>query len=903
MGCVVYQQRITLLPVWIQIRVRYCSKKIKSEMKTSVYINHGKLKSSFSLLFNKYLLLIIVSACCFLQLNAQNSVDYTSATFKVYGECVQCKQRIEKSLKINGIKSADWNVKTEMLNVSYDPSVLDLAAIQSKILAVGHDLEFKKANDDVYNALPECCHYRQVVEEEHSHTDADKPANVVSGVVVSEDNKGNFTPLAGASIFWSGTNSGTLSDKHGVFIIPRNEDKSTLIISYTGYQPDSIDVTDASQVQVVLAANGQLKTITIKGKPRLSYISNLGAVRSLMITSKDLLKAACCNLSESFETNPSVDVSYSDAVTGSKQIQLLGLAGIYTQLTVENLPGPRGIATPLGLNSIAGPWIESIQLSKGTGSVANGFESIAGQINVEIKDPASSEKMYLNGYVNDMGKTDVNLNLAHHLNDKWSTGLLLHDDFLYNKVDVNKDGFRDLPTGNLFSAINKWVYQNGKGFEMRFGAKVLLDDKTGGEMNYKTTDKFSTEAYGLGIKTNRYEGFAKIGYVFPEKKYKSIGLQLSAFNHQQDSYFGLTTYNAEQSNFYSNLIYQSIIGNSSHKFRTGLSLTADRYNEFFKTETFKRNEIVPGAFFEYTYTLDEKFSAVAGLRGDHNNLYGWFATPRLNVRYEPFEGTVIRLSAGRGQRTANIFAENMGALVSARDVNIISDNAQNAYGLSPEVAWNKGISIDQKLKLFSRDAMLSFDFFRNDFTNQVVADMEDARQIKFYNLTGRSFSNSFQSELNFMPVNKLDVRLAYRWFDVKTTYGNKLLKKPFTAANRAFVNFGYDASAIGLNGLKLDYTINYVGKKRIPSTIENPVAYQMPGYSPAYVSMNAQLSKSLGKTKAFEVYIGGENLTNYFQKNVIIAADEPFGNYFDASMVWGPVSGRLMYAGFRYKIN
>ena len=896
-------------------------------MKTLIYINPGKLKKSFpllfnkhqvhfklsragddlptgrfSLLFNKYLLLIIISAFCFLQSNAQNKKNYASSAFKVYGECVQCKQRIEKSLKINGIKSADWDVKTEMLNVSYDSSVLNLDDIQSKILAAGHDLEFKKASDEVYNALPECCHYREAVEE-HVHADDDKYAHAISGIVVSEDNKGNFIPLEGASIFWEESKQGTTSDKQGVFVIAENKEESILIVSYAGYQPDSIEITGNSQLQVVLAANGQLKAVTIKGKPRLSYINNLGAVRSLMISSKDLLKAACCNLSESFETNPSVDVSYADAVTGSKQIQLLGLSGIYTQLTVENLPGPRGIATPLGLNSIAGPWIESIQLSKGTGSVANGFESIAGQINVELKDPETSEKLYLNGYVNDMGKTDVNLNLTQHIGNNWSTVLLLHDDFLYNKVDANKDGFRDLPTGNLFSAVNKWLYENGKGFEMRFGVKTLLDDKTGGEMSYKTADKFSTDVYGLGIKTNRYEGFAKIGYLFPGKKYQSIGLQLSAFDHQQNSYFGLTTYNAHQSNFYSNLIYQSIIGNSAHKFRTGLSFNADKYNEMYHAQNFERNEIVSGAFFEYTYTLDDKFSAVAGLRGDYNNLYGWFATPRLNIRYEPIEGTVVRLSAGRGQRTANIFAENIGALVSAREVDIISNSTQKAYGLKPEVAWNKGISIDQKLKLFSRDATLSFDFYRNDFTNQVVADMEDVRQIKFYNLSGKSFSNSFQSELNFIPVNKLDVRLAYRWFDVKTTYGNALLEKPFTAANRAFVNLGYDASVIGLNGLKLDYTINYVGRKRIPSTIENPAQYRMANYSPGYISMNAQVSKSLGKNKAFEIYIGGENLTNYFQKNVIIAADEPFGNYFDASMVWGPVSGRLMYGGFRYKIK
>lgn len=848
--------------------------------------------------FRQSLLFLTILMVSSFSTNAQSNSTDSSTTFKVFGECGECKERIENALKIRGVDSAEWNVETKMLAVVYDPSKINLKKIQSKILAVGHDLESAKAKDEIYNSLPSCCRYRDSDENDHSHSESDTHQHGVNGIVVSEDNKGNFIPLEGASIFWSDSKQGTVSDKNGVFSIPESTKKSLLVVSYTGFQPDSIEITDNRQLQVVLAANGQLKAITIKGKPRLSYINDLGAVRSLMINTKDLLKAACCNLSESFETNPSVDVSYSDAVTGSKQIQLLGLAGIYTQLTVENLLGPRGIATPLGLNSIAGPWIESIQLSKGTGSVANGFESIAGQINVELKDPETAEKLYLNGYVNGMGRTDLNLNLAQHIDSRWATILLLHDDFLYNKVDDNHDGFRDLPTGNLFSAVNKWTYEDHKGVEIRFGAKVLLDDKTGGERDYKSTDKFSTESYGLGIKTNRYEGFAKIGYVFPEKKYQSIGLQLSAFDHQQNSYFGLTTYNAHQGNFYSNLIYQSIIGNSAHKFRTGLSLNADQYNELYKTQTYKRNEIVSGAFFEYTYTMNEKFTAVAGMRGDHNNLYGWFATPRLNMRYEPVKGTIIRVSAGRGQRTANIFAENMSALVSARMVNIISDNTKGAYGLKPEVAWNKGISIDQKFKIFQRDAMLSFDFYRNDFTNQVVADMEDSREIKFYNLEGKSFSNSFQSELNFIPVNKLDVRMAYRWFDVKTTYGDKLLEKPFTAANRAFVNLGYE-----VKGWKFDYTVNYVGEKRIPSTMGSPVQYQLPDYSPAYISMNAQVSKSLGKNKSWELYVGGENLTNYFQKNVIIAADQPFGNNFDASMVWGPVSGRLIYGGFRYKIK
>ncbi|MEO6681245.1 MAG: TonB-dependent receptor [Ginsengibacter sp.] len=786
------------------------------------------------------------------------------------------------------------------MTVTYNPSIIKLDEIHSKIAAVGHDTELAKADEKVYNALPDCCLYKDPANEGH-YVEEDAKVDVknsVRGVVLSEDNKGNIVPMSGASILWAGSNTGVTSDNHGVFTIPKGNHQSKLVISYTGYQPDSVSIVNDKPLQVILAPDGVLSGITIKGRSRTTYINANSEFRSFMINPKDLLKAACCNLSESFETNPSVDVSYSDAVTGSKQIQLLGLSGTYTQLTVENLPGPRGLATPLGLNSIAGPWIESIQLSKGTGSVVNGYESIAGQINVELKKPENSDRLYLNGYLNSMGSSDLNLNLATQLNSKWSTGLLLHNSFLLNKVDDNKDGFRDLPTGNLFSGINRLSYDDGKGVMIQFGVKALFDDKTGGELSFDSKDKGTTNSYGLGINTQRLEGFAKIGYVFPGKKYQSVGLQLSYFDHQQESHFGLIKYNADQRNFYGNLIYQSIISNSDHKFRTGLSINADDYYEFYKDHSYTRREYVPGAFFEYTYTMNEKLSAVAGMRADHNSLYGWFGTPRLNVRYEPWSGTVMRLSAGRGQRTANIYAENMSTLVSARAVNILNASPGKAYGLDPEVAWNKGISIDQKLNLFTREAILSVDFFRNDFTNQIVVDVENPREVNFYNLDGKSYSNSFQVEMNMIPVKRLDVRIAYRYFDVKATYGDKLLSKPFNSPHRAFANLGYENS-----GWKLDYTVNYIGSKRIPSTVGNPVKYQMKDRSSAYITMNTQLSKTLGKEKNVDLYVGAENLTNFMQNNVILASDDPFGHFFDASMVWGPVSGRTIYAGFRFKIK
>ncbi len=180
----------------------------------------------------------------------------------------------------------------------------------------------------------------------------------------------------------------------------------------------------------------------------------------------------------------------------------------------------------------------------------------------------------------------------------------------------------------------------------------------------------------------------------------------------------------------------------------------------------------------------------------------------------------------------------------------------------------------------------------------MVVDLESPREVKFYNLQGRSYSNSFQAELNFEPVKKLDVRLAYRYFDVKTTYDSKLLQRPLIASNRAFGNLAY-----AIDGWKFDYTINYNGKKRIPNTDANPMQYQRGNYSPSFVLMNAQISKTVGIKHPMDFYVGGENLTNYYQKDAIVAADQPFSSHFDASLVWGPVTGRMFYAGWRYKIK
>jgi len=885
-----------------------------------IHPKHRSMKTS------KYLwalCLLMQGMAAHAQQKKQSTAD-TLVRFQVAGACEMCKERIESNASMRGVKKVTWDVDNKELTLQYNPSVVTMEKVQNRIVASGHDVGDKKAKQAVYQALPDCCHYRELEKTIHGNPSAgnqpdrkvqatadslvsrsvhpgDSAAmHLVKGVVLEDDQRGTLKPLAGASVYWLGEKEGVLADSAGVFSIRHRETNRRLVVSYAGYRSDTLTIADVNELKIVLASNNQLKEVTVISRQRATYVNNFSPIRTQTMTGAELVKAACCNLSESFETNPSVDVSYNDAVTGSKQIQLLGLSGNYTQLTVENLPGPRGIATALGLNSIAGPWIESIQLTKGVGSVANGYESIAGQINVELKKPENSEKLLANMYVNDYGKVDLNLNMAGKIGKKWSAGLLLHDNFFTNnKLDFNKDGFRDLPTGNTFSLVNRYKFDNSKGTLIQFGFKLLNDKRTGGEVGFDPQkDKYTTNKYGLGINTERYEGFLKIGYLFPEKKYKSLGLQITGIRHSEESYFGLTTYNARQQTIYSNLIYQSIIGTTIHKFRAGMSFVYDRYDEDFRLTNYRRTETVPGIFGEYTYTPGTRFSAVLGLRADHNSLFGFFLTPRLNLRYEPVHGTVIRASVGRGQRTANIFAENTSVFVSARQLNIIASGAGKAYGLDPEIAWNKGISVDQQFKLFGNQSTVSVDYFRNDFTNQVVVDLEDPRSVRFYNLDGRSYSNSFQAEWSMEPIKRLELRMAYRYFDVKTTYGGRLLERPLIAKNRAFANLAYAVGAF-----RFDYTVTYNGSKRLPDTRANVPAYQLQAYSPAYVLMNAQVSATVGKKNPFDLYMGVENLTNYFQDKVILAADQPFNGYFDATMIWGPVNGRMFYGGIRWKIK
>lgn len=722
----------------------------------------------------------------------------------------------------------------------------------------------------------------------------------VHGIVSGKQGKGNTEILAGAVVTAIDNTISTQADAEGKFRVQLPESINKIIVSYVGFMADTVDlIPGENNLTIRLEELRHLKEVVVKQRRKSTEMSMLDPLKTEKIGQRELLKAACCNLSESFETTPSVDVAFTDAVTGYKQIQMLGLAGPYTLITRENIPDTRGLAAITGLTYTPGSFIESMQLSKGTGSVVNGYESVAGQINVEWKKPfeEKDEKWLFNLYQSTQGRTEGNLVYRHQFSEKLSSNLLLHAKSQWMKVDMNNDGFMDQPLDKQFVGANRWFWFGPKGWEIQGGVKGTYVENTGGQLDYERGgEQIAGKPWGYEQNTQRAEGWAKIGKMFPGTKGTSVGLQLSGIYHNQDALYGNRSYLATQRTFYSNLIFQTIIHNTNHVIKTGLSNVVDDYTERLSGTPYARTEIVPGAFAEYAYTYSEKFNLVAGVRGDYHNIYGAFATPRLHVRYAPFKKTVFRASVGRAQRTANIFAENLGYMASNRSFLVNATNPGNPYGLAPEVAWNYGVNFTQKFQLNYRDGAFSADYYYTDFRNQVVVDVEDPHSVRFYNLAGVSFASSLQVQLDYELIHRLDLRLAYRWYDVKTNYGGILKERPLIAAHRAFGNVGYETK----NHWKFDYTIQWVGSKRVPAVHAHSGGTEPEGYSPSFVQMNAQISKTF--KEVFEIYLGGENLTNYMQHDPVIGASNPYDTGFDASMIWGPVMGRNIYAGLRYKI-
>jgi outer membrane receptor for ferrienterochelin and colicins len=717
----------------------------------------------------------------------------------------------------------------------------------------------------------------------------------VSGIVNELSSAQEFVPLPFVNVYWSGTAHGTVTNEQGEFKLSRHgSGDHPLVFSFVGFANDTILVpANQNKVNMVLSSGEELDEVTISKRMGGAYISKLKPIKTEFITVEGLQKLPCCNLSESFENSATIDVGYSDALTGAKQIKMLGLAGIYSQMMFENIPFLRGLESAFGLNYVPGPWMESIQISKGAAAVINGYESTSGQINVEYKKPENSDPLFVNLFANSIGRMEANITSAIKLNDKWSTMILAHGSTMQNKIDRNRDGFMDIPLSRQVNVFNRWKFNPEGNLRVQLGLNVMDEQRDGGQQGFDyERDRGTSNNYGIRINTRKYHGFGKIGLLFPQKPYQSIGFQTSATFYSQDGLYGLNSYLGDQKSIYTNLIYQSIIGNTNHVINFGGSFQYDDYKESLNQSSFNRREIVPGIFSQYTYTNLDKFNGIVGLRLDHNSLYGLLVTPRLHMRYMIGENTSLRASAGRGYRSANVLSENTGVLASSRMLFFTES-------FRMEKAWNYGLNLTHDWALNNeKNINASLDLYRTDFQDRVVVDMDrDVAGVYFYNLDGRSYANSIQAQVSMEPIERFDITLAYRFSDVKSTINGTLKEVPLTSRYKGLLTLSY---ATPFRKWAFDFTGQLNGQTRLPDTQMNPVEFRKGDYSPQYVVLHAQISK---RFKLFEIYAGGENLTNFTQDDPIVAENDPFGQYFDASMVWGPLLGRRYYAGIRYTLK
>jgi outer membrane receptor for ferrienterochelin and colicin len=645
---------------------------------------------------------------------------------------------------------------------------------------------------------------------------------------------------------------------------------------------DSIDNDYQDIEEVVVTANN--------GTRKMRY----SAGNTELITSAELKRAACCNLGESFTTNPSVDVSYSDAATGSKQIKLLGLSGNYVQMLTENIPNFRGAASPYGLGYMAGPWMHSIQVSKGASSVKNGYESITGQINIEMLKPQNDQSLALNAYADHMGRVEGNATGNIHLGDKWSTGLLLHAENMFSAHDQNGDGFIDKPKVRQFSGMNRWAYM-GDSYIFQAGVKYLNEKRESGQDEKHASHSEDDHLYTVGVRTNRWEGFMKNAYIFDQENNANVALMLSGSLHDQGSNYGHKQYDVMQKNFYASLMFERNFG-ELHSLSTGLSYNYDNYHQDYRlthdrslgTTTLNEHEGVAGAYAQYTFDWEKKVIAMAGLRYDYSSEFGSMVTPRVHVRWNPFRALSIHGSAGKGYRNAHCLAEYNYLLASSRHIVVPTDKKQ-------ESAWNFGGGISSTFDLFGKPMTISGEYYYTEFHNQAVVnlDSDPHAALLTYN-SGKSFSHTAQVEVTYQPIRELSMTLAYRYTDVKENYGAGLTRKPLTSKSKGLFTVSY-APMMGLWQFDATLAINGGGRMPTPYSVDGEQSWDQ--HYKAYPTLNLQVTRSF---RHWSVYIGGENLTNFKQKHPIIDASNPWGDRFDATMVYGPIEGAVAYIGVRY---
>lgn len=724
-------------------------------------------------------------------------------------------------------------------------------------------------------------------------------AQTISGKVTSDKNE----PLAGAYVYWEGSSVVVSTNTEGAFeIASNNMHGKRLIASFVGHVADTVDAHNKRKIQFTLKETKTLDEVVVTGQRGGVLISSLKPLKVEQITTTELKKAACCDLAGCFDTQNTVQPQTTNIITNSKELRILGLSGVYNQVLIDGLPMIQGLTYTYGISSIPGTMVDNIHISKGANSVIQGYESISGQINVETKEPAHADRLFLNAYINSYSEKHFNAQYSYR-KGKWGNLSAFHTVQPANKIDKDGDSFLDLPLLTRYSLVNKWQYgnENKWGWNSRIGLRFLNESRVGGQELYNSdADKGSVSIYGQSVKINQPEIWTKTAYRFNDRH--SIAFLFSGFYQDQESVFGTVDYKAKQANVYGNIQHQMHFGENA--LTAGVSfrhLNLDEtvaFSDTFLHRTYNgkylREENIPGVFAENTmHLLNDRMALITGVRGDYHNEHGFIFTPRMLVKFDITPQTIVRASAGTGWRTVNLFSENIGLLASSRDIVIQEE-------LQPEKALNLGLNFTQKFHSENEvvSGYFSADYYRTDFSNLISPDYDtDPTKAYVSNYKGESVSNGFQAELNLKLFELYDFKVGYNFLDVFSRDNGEKKILPFNPKHKVLTSFSFKPRS---NRFSFDINMHWFGEQRLPNTSSNPVAYQRPGFSEPYTLFNMQFTYNF---KKFEIYTGCENIFNYRQNEPIISWQNPFSPYFDTSSAWGPTRGRELYVGVRFRIN
>lgn len=717
-------------------------------------------------------------------------------------------------------------------------------------------------------------------------------AQEIRGLVVADE---TGEPLTGAYVIWEGTSRGAVTDIDGRFSAAKYGTVTRLVASYIGYDNDTIDVAEQSEVTFRMHS-ASLDEVEVSARRLGQNMNRLSALSTIDIGTSELYKAACCNLGESFETNASVDVNYADAATGAKTIQMLGLQGKYVQMLVENVPNMRLLALPFGLSYVPGAWMDGIQISKGVGTVVNGYEAITGQINIEYKKPTSNQIASANAYTATNGRIEVNADVTQPVGKKASTALMVNAAKDTRTMDMNHDGFRDEPETRQMNLLNRWNYHNNRGYNLHLTVKTLNEERLGGQTRYegKRTDD---DIYGVRIRTNRVETWMKNAFVFNNET--NLGIATGYTWHKQRSVFGHRRYDADLHSYNINVIFNRTWNDEMHALHAGVSSQGDFLDETASNivpDGESMDDIAAGAFAQYTYKLQDKLTIIAGIRADREragkgNKWKNWVTPRLHLRYAPTQNTIIRIAAGTGHRTGAALAENNYLMGSSR--------AWNMIGLyNTEKALNTGINITQYIEIGGRQLTLNGEIYRTAFAEQMLVDYDQsARELSIYSSKRDNRAINVQVEARCEIVRNLEVSGALRYNKTTQYTADKAQDRPLVGLYKGLVTLSY---ATPLRTWQIDANMQINGDGRVPSTDSNPEELRRADTFDAYNLFNAQITKLF---RRWNVYVGCENIGDFTQKDPIIDAENPFGQYFDSSLIWGPLMTRKFYVGMRWSID